>query len=245
VGVSGDVAELDDVLRGVGPRLRALRQQRGVTLAELAQTTGISVSTLSRLESGQRRPTLELLLPLAQAHQVPLDELAGVPPTGDPRIHARPVKRGGATFVPLTRRPGGLRAYKQIHRFDGRAGFGTWLYRICSNCCLDLLRSKKNKGEMQPAASEDGQSWLDRVAAPGFTPERLAESSQIAGILEPALKKLTDMERTAFILRHYEGCDIDQIACILGVHANAAKHSVFRAVQKLRRELQPAWGAAQ
>ncbi len=138
-----------------------------------------------------------------------------------------------------------LRAYKQIHRFDGRAGFGTWLYRICSNCCLDLLRSKKNKGEMQPAASEDGQSWLDRVAAPGFTPERLAESSQIAGILEPALKKLTDMERTAFILRHYEGCDIDQIACILGVHANAAKHSVFRAVQKLRRELQPAWGAAQ
>ena len=138
-----------------------------------------------------------------------------------------------------------LRAYKQIHRFDGRAAFSTWLYRICANCSLDLLRAKKTKGEMQAAAGDDGQSWLERVAAPSPNPERLTQSSQIAGILEPALKKLTDMERTAFVLRHYEGCDIEQIACILGVHANAAKHSVFRAVQKLRRELQPAWGSAQ
>jgi mannose-6-phosphate isomerase-like protein (cupin superfamily) len=72
------------------------------------------VSTLSRLESGQRRPTLELLLPLARAHQVPLDELVGAPETGDPRVHPRPFDRGGVTIVPLTRRPGGIRAFKQI-----------------------------------------------------------------------------------------------------------------------------------
>src|SRR5215203_5035446 len=99
-----------DVLSGVGPRLRALRQQRGVTLGELSASTGISVSTLSRLESGQRRPTLELLLPLARAHQVPLDELVDAPDTGDPRIHPRPVTRNGVTTIPLTRRPGGLQA---------------------------------------------------------------------------------------------------------------------------------------
>jgi transcriptional regulator with XRE-family HTH domain len=110
--VNGD--DLDGVLHAVGPRLRALRRQRGATLAQLSTTTGISVSTLSRLESGQRRPTLELLLPLARAHQVQLDELVGAPPTGDPRIHARPITRNGATFIPLTRRPGGLQAYKQI-----------------------------------------------------------------------------------------------------------------------------------
>ena len=75
----------DDVLDSVGPRLRATRQKRGATLVQLSAATGISVSTLSRLESGQRRPTLELLLPLARAHQVPLDELVGAPPTGDPR----------------------------------------------------------------------------------------------------------------------------------------------------------------
>jgi transcriptional regulator with XRE-family HTH domain len=98
-------------LRG---RLRALRKQRGRTLAQLAEITGISVSTLSRLESGGRRPTLELLLPLARAHQVPLDELVDAPPTGDPRVHARPIVRSGVTFLPLTRRPGGLQAFKQI-----------------------------------------------------------------------------------------------------------------------------------
>jgi len=106
--------ESDEVLSGVGPRLRALRRQRRATLAELAETTGISVSTLSRLESGQRRPTLELLLPLARAHQVQLDELVGGPTTGDPRIHATPFVRHGSTFLPLTRRPGGIQAFKQI-----------------------------------------------------------------------------------------------------------------------------------
>lgn len=106
--------DLDDVLTAVGPRLRTLRQQRGSTLAELSATTGISVSTLSRLESGQRRPTLELLLPLARAHGVQIDELVGGPLTGDPRVHLRPVTRNGMTLVPLTRRAGGLQAYKML-----------------------------------------------------------------------------------------------------------------------------------
>jgi len=106
----------DDVLTGIGPRLRALRRRRGDTLAHLSETTGISVSTLSRLESGARRPTLELLLPLARAHQVPLDELVDAPPTGDPRVHLRPrTAHHGTTVVPLTRRPGGIQAFKMVY----------------------------------------------------------------------------------------------------------------------------------
>ena len=105
---------LGAVLSGVGPRLRALRLERGATLAQLSASTGISVSTLSRLEAGQRKPTLELLLPLAQAHQVPLDELVGAPETGDPRVHLRTVRRRGMTIIPLTRRPGSMQAYKLI-----------------------------------------------------------------------------------------------------------------------------------
>ena len=103
---------LQEVLTAVGPRLRALRVRRGTTLTELARTTGISSSTLSRLESGLRRPTLELLLPLARAHQVPLDELVDAPATGDPRVAPRAVVRGGATYLALSRRPGGPQAYK-------------------------------------------------------------------------------------------------------------------------------------
>lgn len=106
--------DLHQALDEVGPRLRALRRQRGTTLTELSTETGISVSTLSRLESGTRRPTLELLLPLARAHGVTLDDLVGAPPTGDPRIHLRPVTRHGMTVLPLTRRVGGIQAFKLI-----------------------------------------------------------------------------------------------------------------------------------
>ncbi|GGQ28916.1 helix-turn-helix domain-containing protein [Streptosporangium pseudovulgare] len=102
------------VLTSVGPRLRELRKKRGSTLSRLAESTGISVSTLSRLESGERKPTLELLLPLARAYQVPLDELVGAPPVGDPRVRLKPIKRAGSTVVPLTQHPGGLQAFKMV-----------------------------------------------------------------------------------------------------------------------------------
>ncbi|MEW1660526.1 MULTISPECIES: XRE family transcriptional regulator [unclassified Streptomyces] len=113
----GDVehtAAISQALAEVGPRLKRLRTERGVTLSALAEVTGISKSTLSRLESGQRRPSLELLLPIAQAHQVPLDELVGAPEVGDPRIRLKPQHRHGSTVLPLTRQPGPLQTFKMI-----------------------------------------------------------------------------------------------------------------------------------
>ncbi|MGZ4637709.1 MAG: helix-turn-helix domain-containing protein [Actinomycetes bacterium] len=101
-------------LAEVGPRLKRARAQRGVTLTELAAATGISKSTLSRLEAGQRRPSLELLLPIAHAHQVPLDELVGAPEVGDPRVRFTPRHRNGRVVVALTRQPGGPQAWKVI-----------------------------------------------------------------------------------------------------------------------------------
>lgn len=110
----GDDDETAQVMTSLGARLRAFRQARGLTLAQLAAGTGISVSTLSRLESGQREPGLRHLLPLARAHRLPLDDLVGSR-TGDPRVHPRPFTRHGQTWIPLTRNPNdGLHAYKQI-----------------------------------------------------------------------------------------------------------------------------------
>jgi len=107
--------DTDRTLDAVGPRLRELRQRRDITLNELAAETGISISTLSRLEAGLRRPTLEQLLPLARAYSVTLDELVDAPPTGDPRINLRPIPTDdGRTILPLSRRPGGIQAYKFI-----------------------------------------------------------------------------------------------------------------------------------
>jgi transcriptional regulator with XRE-family HTH domain len=106
--------DLDEALTAVGRRLRALRRERELTLVDMSAVAGISVSTLSRLESGARRPTLELLLPLARAYRVTLDELVDAPPTGDPRIHLRPIRRNGMTMLALTRRAGGIQAYKIV-----------------------------------------------------------------------------------------------------------------------------------
>lgn len=112
--------ELDGILGAVGPRLRALRLERNLTLGEVSTASGVSVSTLSRLESGQRRPNLEILLPLAKLYSVPLDDLVGAPLTGDPRIHLQPITHAGMTALPLTRRPGGLQAFKMVLTGDAR-----------------------------------------------------------------------------------------------------------------------------
>jgi transcriptional regulator with XRE-family HTH domain len=107
-------AAIAAALADVGPRLKRGRTQRDITLTELAAATGISKSTLSRLESGQRKPSLELLLPIAVAHRIPLEELIGAPEVGDPRVRFTPRRRNGRVVVPLTRNPGGLQAWKTI-----------------------------------------------------------------------------------------------------------------------------------
>jgi transcriptional regulator with XRE-family HTH domain len=115
---NGKLKTMDDTdrtLDAVGPRLKELRQRREITLTELAGETGISISTLSRLEAGVRRPTLEQLLPLARAYGVTLDELVDAPATGDPRINLKPLPtKDGRTILPLSRRPGGIQAYKFV-----------------------------------------------------------------------------------------------------------------------------------
>jgi transcriptional regulator with XRE-family HTH domain len=138
------IDELQSVLAAVGPRLRALRKHRGITLEQLAESTSISVSTLSRLESGQRRPTLELLLPIARTHRVPLDELVGAATSGDPRIYPRPLQHNGATWLPLTRNPGGPAVFKQIIPPDADPRSGQ--------------RARPNQG------AHEGHEWLYVIA---------------------------------------------------------------------------------
>ncbi|MCB5180995.1 XRE family transcriptional regulator [Streptomyces sp. SMC 277] len=131
------------MLEDIGPRLRALRRGRGLTLETLARDTGISVSTLSRLESGKRRPTLELLIPLAHAHRVALDQLIAAPATGDPRVHLTPLQRHrGNVLVPLTQYPGRVQVYKQVlaHRerkLVTHTGY-EWLYVLAGELHLVL-----------------------------------------------------------------------------------------------------------
>jgi transcriptional regulator with XRE-family HTH domain len=106
--------DLNRALADTGPRLKQLRTQRGLSLSALSETTGISKSTLSRLEVGQRRPSLELLLPIARAYRIPLDELVGGPEVVDPRIRPTPRRVDGSVVLPLTRQPGPQHTFKTI-----------------------------------------------------------------------------------------------------------------------------------
>ncbi len=112
--VEAIAAGIGAALGQVGPRLQGLRTQRRKTLTDVAAATGISKSTLSRLETGQRRPTLELLLALSHAYGVPLDDLVGAPEVGDPRIRLKPGRAKGRTVIPLTRNPDGVQAWKIV-----------------------------------------------------------------------------------------------------------------------------------
>ena len=133
-----------------------------------------------------------------------------------------------------------LRAYRQLGRFESRANFGTWLYRIVANCSVDLMRSKQARHDQVRGESLDAAAELPASDTPG--PERLARSAEVERRVREALGALSPLERAAFTLRHYEGRSIDEISKTLGLGTSAAKHSVFRAVKKLRVALQPLRG---
>ncbi len=129
-----------------------------------------------------------------------------------------------------------LRAYRQIGRFQARANFGTWLYRIAINCSLDLLRRRPRRAEDQPLAEpEEPLADCDANASP----ERRTFSAEVQAKVNGALKDLSDAERAAFLLRHFEGQSIEQIGRVLGLRTSATKHTVFRAVRKMRDALAP------
>jgi RNA polymerase sigma-70 factor (ECF subfamily) len=134
-----------------------------------------------------------------------------------------------------------LKAYRQLGRFESRANFGTWLHRIAVNCSIDLIRGRKHQEAGHDAADLD---TLDSAAREKDqrvdpSPERLMLSTEVQERVGRAMEGLTDMERAAFVLRHFEGQSIDEIGRALGLKANAAKHSIFRAVRKMRLALEP------
>jgi RNA polymerase sigma-70 factor (ECF subfamily) len=130
-----------------------------------------------------------------------------------------------------------LRAYRQLGRFESRANFGTWLYRIVANCSVDLMRAKQARHDQVRGDTLDAVAELPAADAPG--PERIAHSAEISRRVRSALERLSPLERAAFTLRHYEGRSIEEISTALGLGTSAAKHSVFRAVKKLRVALAP------
>ena len=131
-----------------------------------------------------------------------------------------------------------LRAYKSLDSFESRANFSTWLCRIGINCALNLISQRK---PVQPlsATDEEGEEFEVQVASNDPGPERQLLSGEVRERVSKAMSQLTTVERTAFVMRHFEGRSIEEISNVLDIRAGAAKHTIFRAVQKLRRVLEP------
>ena len=132
-----------------------------------------------------------------------------------------------------------LKAYRQLDRYESRSSFATWLYRIASNCCLDLIRKRKIRELGRERGADPDRDILVSVPAATPGPDRALLSNQISETVNAALAELSAQERAAFVLRHFEGLSVEEIGRVLGTGASATKHSIFRAVQKLRRRLEP------
>jgi len=132
-----------------------------------------------------------------------------------------------------------LKAYREIGQFESRANFGTWLYRIAANCAIDLVRSRNRHHDRRADASVGDGPDETPVASGAPAPDRLVFSQEVRTELSGALEWLTPLERAAFVLRHYEERSIEEIGGILGLKTNATKHSIFRAVRKVRTALAP------
>lgn len=133
-----------------------------------------------------------------------------------------------------------LKAYKQLSRFESRANFSTWLHRIAVNCSIDLIRARPHREAAHDAPDlERFGAASESADRTGTSPERLMLSTEVQDRVTSAMADLSAMERAAFVLRHFEGRSIEEISGSLGLKTNATKHSIFRAVRKMRAALEP------
>jgi len=132
-----------------------------------------------------------------------------------------------------------LKAYRQLSRFESRANFSTWLHRIAVNCSIDLIRARPHRESGHDATDLEQFGAADAAVAGRPSPERLMLSAEVQERIADAMSALSRMERAAFVLRHFEGQSIDEISRALGLKTNATKHSIFRAVKKMRQALEP------
>lgn len=173
-----------DELKRVGARLRAARQARGLTLEDLAGSAGMSVSTLSRLESGKRQASLELLLPLTRRLGLRIDDLVS-PETVDPRVRRPVVRRDGLIIAPLAPEHSPIATFKITYPASGEMpalrvhdGY-EWLYVLHGR--LRLLLEDQNLVLTRGEAAEFDTRTPHAMAATGGRPAQVISIFNEAG----------------------------------------------------------------
>lgn len=183
-------------------------------------------------------------------NQMPLDDAAAVAKAkgGDEEAFRVLVDRHSRSIYRLAHRMTGrpedaedvvqetfVRAYRQLGRFESRSNFATWLYRIGFNCAIDYMRGRPHR------EAAEAPDTLERLSpkTSGPSVDDLVFAGEVGARVQAALMDLSPQERAAFLMRHYQGCSIEEICEALNLKTNAAKHSIFRAVKKMRVALRP------
>jgi RNA polymerase sigma-70 factor (ECF subfamily) len=129
-----------------------------------------------------------------------------------------------------------LRAYRKLDGFESRANFGTWLYRVTANAAIDVLRRTKRSDDRRAPLEDEGRFGVEPAQ------ERSIYGRQVKEKVEAALAGLSELERTAFVLRHFEDRTLAEVSDCLDTTVSATKQALFRAVRKLRKSLAPLQG---
>jgi len=126
-----------------------------------------------------------------------------------------------------------LRAYAKLKDFHFEASLRAWLCRIAHNYCIDLLNDRRKEAIVGTPAEEFDSVGLDGMS---FVPdpERLAISDEAGRSVESAMARLSETERAAFVMRHFNGSSIRDISEALNMSDTSAKQYIFRAVRKIR-----------
>lgn len=123
-----------------------------------------------------------------------------------------------------------LKAFVSIKRFDQRAAFSTWLYKISVNECWDYLRKKKVRPLVYESdLSEEQVSRLDGIVSLDRPPVGPSERAETRDLIEHMLEKLPEQDRQLLLLKEVEGFSVEELAEILKLNVNTVKVRLFRA----------------
>jgi RNA polymerase sigma-70 factor (ECF subfamily) len=132
-----------------------------------------------------------------------------------------------------------LKAHRALPEFESRSRFSSWLHRITVNCSYDVLRRRARRAEDPLETPGDDDAPSTELAALGPLPDRLLFGKELDRRMRVALARLSDLERSVFLLRHHEGLALRDIGDAMGLDTNATKHALFRAVRKVREVMTP------
>lgn len=131
-----------------------------------------------------------------------------------------------------------VRAYTNLHTFDQKRKFSTWLYRIATNLCIDRIRKKKPDFYLDAQVTgTDGLDMYSQIASSETLPEDQVEQMELQDRIQYEIKRLPDKYRSVIVLKYIEELSLQEISDILEMPLGTVKTRIHRGREALRKQL--------